>query len=44
MKEKKQLIRNSTAEFLTFTGQAGGKSIVVRYENDKKNLVPSLLL
>jgi len=27
-----KLIRNSTAEFLTFTGQAGEQSIEVRYE------------
>ena len=30
----KQLIRNSTAEFLIFTGQAGEQSIEVRYENE----------
>lgn len=30
----KQLIRNSTAEFLIFTGQAGEQSIEARYENE----------
>ena len=30
----KQLIRNSTAEFLIFTGQAGEQSIEVRYEDE----------
>lgn len=34
MNEKKQLIRNSTAEFLIFTGQAGEKSIEARYEDE----------
>ncbi len=34
MKEKKQLIRNSTAEFLIFTGQAGEQSIEARYEDE----------
>jgi len=29
-----KLIRNSTAEFLIFTGQAGEQSIEARYEND----------
>ena len=29
-----QLIRNSTAEFLIFTGQTGEQSIEVRYENE----------
>ena len=29
---EKKLIRNSTAEFLTFTSQAGSDSIEVRYE------------
>jgi hypothetical protein len=33
MKAKKQLIRNSTAEFLIFTGQAGEQSIEARYED-----------
>ena len=32
-KERKQLIRNSTAEFLIFTGQAGEQSIDARYED-----------
>ncbi|MCD6272010.1 MAG: virulence RhuM family protein [Deltaproteobacteria bacterium] len=30
----KKLIRNSTAEFLIFTGQAGGQSIEARYEDE----------
>jgi len=34
MKEKKTLIRNSTAEFLIFTGQAGEQSIEARYEDE----------
>ena len=34
MKKKKQLIRNSTAEFLIFTGQAGEQSIEARYEDE----------
>lgn len=31
--KEKQLIRNSTAEFLIFTGQSGEQSIEVRYED-----------
>lgn len=34
MDDDKKLIRNSTAEFLIFTAQAGEKSIEARYEND----------
>lgn len=34
MNEKKQLIRNSTAEFLIFTAQAGEQSIEARYEDE----------
>jgi hypothetical protein len=34
MSENKQLIRNSTAEFLMFTAQAGGQSIEARYEDE----------
>lgn len=30
----KKLIRNSTAEFLIFTGQAGDQSIEARYEDE----------
>lgn len=30
----KRLIRNSTAEFLIFTGQAGEQSIDARYEDE----------
>ena len=33
MKTRTQLIRNSTAEFLIFTGQAGEQSIEARYED-----------
>ncbi len=33
-KDKKLQIRNSTAEFLVFTKQAGGDSIEVRIEGD----------
>jgi len=32
--EKRTLIRNSTAEFLIFTGQAGEQSIEARYEDE----------
>ncbi len=34
MANKKQLIRNSTAEFLIFTGQAGEQSIEARYVDE----------
>ena len=34
MSSKKKLIRNSTAEFLIFTAQAGETSIEVRYEDE----------
>ncbi|MDQ1336227.1 MAG: hypothetical protein QG552_3177 [Thermodesulfobacteriota bacterium] len=34
MAKKNQLIRNSTAEFLIFTGQAGEQSIEARYEDE----------
>lgn len=34
MGHDKKLIRNSTAEFLIFTAQAGEKSIEARYEDD----------
>ena len=43
MKEKKQLIRNSTAEFLIFTGQAGGQSIEARYEDETIWLTQKLM-
>jgi hypothetical protein len=33
-RHKSPLIRNSTAEFLIFTGQAGEKSIAARYEDE----------
>ena len=32
--KNKQLIRNSTAEFLIFTAQDGGNSIEARYEDE----------
>lgn len=34
MNDGKKLIRNSTAEFLIFTGQAGDQSIEARYEDE----------
>ena len=34
MDGKNKLIRNSTAEFLTFTSQSGENSIETRYEDD----------
>jgi len=34
MQDKKQLIRNSTTEFLIFTSQAGEQSIEARYEDE----------
>jgi hypothetical protein len=33
MSDDKKMIRNSTAEFLIFTSQAGEKSIEARYED-----------
>jgi hypothetical protein len=39
----KKLIRNSTAEFLIFTGQAGEKSIEARYENGTVWLTQQLM-
>lgn len=33
-KERKQLIRDSTAEFLIFTRQVGEQSIEARYEDE----------
>lgn len=39
----KQLIRNSTAEFLIFTGQAGEQSIEARYEDDTIWLTQKLI-
>ena len=38
-----QLIRNSTAEFLIFTGQAGQHSIEARYEDDTVWLTQKLM-
>ena len=34
MKDKKLQVRNSTAEFLIFTGQTGEQSIEARYEDE----------
>ena len=42
-KNKKQLIRNSTAEFLTFTAQSGEKSIEARYEDETIWLTQKLM-
>ena len=39
----KQLIRNSTAEFLIFTGQAGEQSIEARYEHETIWLTQQLM-
>jgi hypothetical protein len=39
----KQLIRNSTAEFLIFTGQAGEQSIEARYEDETVWLTQQLM-
>ncbi len=39
----KKLIRNSTAEFLIFIGQAGEQSIEARYENDTVWLTQKLM-
>jgi hypothetical protein len=45
-KTKTALIRNSTAEFLIFTGQAGEQSIEARYEDEtlwpSQNLMATL--
>ncbi|MBW2613263.1 MAG: virulence RhuM family protein [Deltaproteobacteria bacterium] len=41
--EKKLQIRNSTAEFLIFTGQAGEKSIEARYEDETIWLTQKLM-
>jgi hypothetical protein len=43
MSEDKKLIRNSTAEFLIFTGQAGEKSIEARYEDGTVWLTQKLM-
>jgi hypothetical protein len=40
---KKKLIRNSTAEFLIFTGQAGEQSIEARYEDETVWLTQKLM-
>ena len=43
MTENEKHIRNSTAEFLIFTGQAGEKSIEARYENETVWLTQKLM-
>lgn len=43
MAKNKKLIRNSTAEFLIFTAQAGEDSIEVRYEDETTWLTQKLL-
>ncbi|MBF0387418.1 MAG: virulence RhuM family protein [Candidatus Omnitrophica bacterium] len=43
MKEKSLQIRNSTAEFLIFTGQSGDKSIEARYEDETIWLTQKLM-
>lgn len=43
MKEKRLQIRNSTAEFLIFTGQSGDKSIEARYEDETIWLTQKLM-
>jgi hypothetical protein len=43
MKEKKLQIRNSTAEFLIFTKQAGESTIEVRVENETVWLTQKLM-
>jgi hypothetical protein len=43
MKDEKKLIRNSTAEFLIFTGQAGEQSIEARYEDETVWLTQKLM-
>ncbi|GAA5143473.1 virulence RhuM family protein [Prosthecobacter algae] len=40
---KKKLIRNSTAEFLTFTAQSGDQSIEARYESETVWLTQKLM-
>ncbi len=43
MKNKTQLIRNSTAEFLVFTSQTGEQSIEARYEAETVWLTQKLM-
>ena len=40
---EKKLIRNSTAEFLIFTGQSGGQSIEARYDDESIWLTQKLM-
>ena len=42
-KPDKKLIRNSTAEFLIFTGQSGEQSIEARYEDETIWLTQKLM-
>ena len=42
-RDDKKLIRNSTAEFLIFTGQAGEQSIEARYEDETVWLTQKLM-
>lgn len=41
--KRKKLIRNSTVEFLIFTGQAGEQSIEARYEDESVWLTQKLM-
>lgn len=43
MSKGTKLIRNSTAEFLIFTGQAGEQSIEARYEDETVWLAQKLM-
>ncbi len=43
MSDKKKQIRNSTAEFLIFTAQAGEESLEVRYEEETIWLTQKLI-
>ncbi len=43
MSDGNKLIRNSTAEFLIFTGQAGEQSIEARYEHETIWLAQKLI-
>ena len=42
-KRDRELIRNSTAEFPIFTGQAGEQSIETRHENQTVSLTQKLM-
>ena len=43
VEQGKKMIRNSTAEFLIFTGQAGEQSVEARYENETVWLTQQLM-